>query len=304
MIPSMKATAEMNVVAVASRDAAKAHEFGSRFGCAGVHGYQELLDRPDVDAVYIPLPPALHEEWVLRALEAGKHVLVEKPFAVTEKTTTRLLSAARSGNRLAMENFQFEQHSLFSWVRQCLDSGTIGETKLLRSTFTIPPLSDDNIRYQEALGGGARLDLGSYMVRFALDFLGEPMELAASASRRDARRGVDVFGTIEFRAQSRCAQLAYGFDTHYQNTWEFLGSAGRLTVERGFTAPPSLSPVARIERSDGVETLQLPADNQYLKMCQCFARTALSGGPFDQHWEKTARQAYWLARVGEESQAL
>jgi predicted dehydrogenase len=298
MIPAIKDTPEIELKAVASRELAKARGFADRFGCDAVGGYGRLLEREDIDAVYVPLPPGLHEEWVLRSLDAGKHVLVEKPFAGTAEIGVALVRRAKEQKLLILENFLFLHHSQFAWVRDCLAKGTLGELRLLRTTFTIPPLKPDNFRYQSALGGGALLDLAPYVVRFARVFLGEPITLMGAIIREDPVRRVDVSGTAQFVNKSGLvAQVAYGFDTHYQCFWEFLGTQAKLVVERGYTPPPGFTPVVRIESQGRREEIVLPADNHYRNMCRHFARTVIEGGGFETQLSDLASQARCLCEM-------
>lgn len=298
MLPAMAETPGIELKAVASRSAAKAREFAARFRCDAVEGYEGLLRRDDIDAVYIPLPPGLHAEWADRALEAGKHLLVEKPFATDAGTAARLVEKARRRRLLVTENFLFPHHSQFAWVRERLASGELGPVALFRTAFTIPPLKPDNFRYDAALGGGARLDLGGYVVRFARAFLGESLTLAGATVRLDRARNIDLSGAAQFvNAAGQVVQAAYGLDAHYQCTWEFLGEKGKLTAERGYTAPPGFSPTVRIDRPAGTETVSLAADNHYRNMCESFSKAVLGAVPFEPYWDEVASQAEYLQQI-------
>ncbi|MCX6907815.1 MAG: Gfo/Idh/MocA family oxidoreductase [Verrucomicrobia bacterium] len=298
MIPGMKEVPEIELRAVASREAAKAKSYAGRFGCDAIEGYDRLLKREDIDAVYVPLPPGLHEEWVSRSLDAGKHVLVEKPFTLDEATATRLIGKARERRLLVVENMLFPHHSQFAWVREQLKSGLVGTLRLCRSTFTIPPLKPGNFRYDADLGGGALLDLGPYVVRFATAFLGEKLTLRSAVVCMDSTRHVELTVSAEFsNADGLAAQVACGFDTHYQCNWEFLGTKAKLVVERGYTPPPGFTPTVRIERQNQREKMILPADNHYRNMWRSFARVVLGGEPFEPHWLELERQAKYLDQI-------
>lgn len=297
MLPAIKDTQEMELTAIASREAAKARSFTERFGGEAVEGYEALLKRPDVDAVYIPLPNSLHAEWVSKSLDAGKHVLVEKSFVPDGAAAERVLKKARKKKLLVMENFLFPYHSQFAWIRERLARSEIGDVRLFRSTFTVPTLKPENIRYQAKLGGGALLDLGTYNVRFARIFLRKPKLLAATL-RKDPAKNVDISGSAQFvNSQGQVAQTAWGFDTHYQNIWEFLGTSGKLVVERAYTPPPGFTPTVRVERLDGSETITLPADNHCLNICRYFAHATSEASSFEKHWDDVAEQAKYLGQV-------
>lgn len=298
MIPAIRETEGMELRAVASRSADKARACAGQFGCEAAQGYDELLERDDVDAVYVPLPPGLHAAWISRCLDAGKHVLAEKPFVTDEAAAVELLAKARRRGRLVMENILFPYHSQYAWVQEQIGADELGPVRLFRSTFTIPALEGDNFRYQPALGGGAMLDLGPYMVRFVRCFLGERARLLSATVRHDPSRGTDVFGAACFvNPAGQAAQVSFGFDTHYQCVWEFLGERGKLTVDRAYTPPPGFAPPVRIERPNRREELLLPADNHYRNICRVFTRTILDSRRFEPYWDEVQNQARVLEQL-------
>ncbi len=292
MAPLLKAEHGFRLVAVASREAAKARAAASTLGCEAVAGYDRLLERTDLDAVYIPLPAGLHEEWVVRALGRGLHVLCEKPFAVGSASAERMVGAARQAGRLVVENVLFPHHRLLESVRAKLESGILGEPRLFRSTFTIPRLPAGDIRYQARLGGGALNDLGTYMVKFARVFLGEDYRVAGATAFSNQGGEVDLGGLVHLRgADGIRAQLAYAFDVQYQNNWEFLGSRGRLLVERAYTPPPDFTPVLRLEIGAERREEIVPADSQYRNMLVYFREEAQCPDRYEIHCREILRQA-------------
>jgi predicted dehydrogenase len=166
-LPSLARLRSFTLTAVASRDAGRAKRFAERFGGTPVTGYEELLARDDLDAVYVPLPAALHARWAQRALDAGLHVLVEKPAAVTPDEARRLTRLAHERGLVVMENFAFVRHTQQDAVRDLLAEGAIGELRGLSAEFAFPPLKSTDIRYRPELGGGALLDAGVYPLRLA-----------------------------------------------------------------------------------------------------------------------------------------
>lgn len=138
MIPAVIQCEETELFAVASRSKERSSKFALQFNCKSVEGYLELLDLNTIDVIYMPLPTGLHEEWVIKTLEAGKHILVEKSFAQNVKSAQRMLEFAKSKNLLIWENFNFPHHSQFSWIKDKLSSGDLGDIHLLRSTFGFP----------------------------------------------------------------------------------------------------------------------------------------------------------------------
>ncbi len=291
-IPALLADPSVRLVAVASRHAEKAEAVARRFGVEPVTGYAALLDRVDIDAVYVPLPPALHAEWVAKALAAGKHVLAEKPLATSLAEAADLVAAARAGNRLLMENFAFLHHRQHAEVQRLLAAGVVGEPRSLTAEFGFPPLNPADIRYQPALGGGALLDAGVYTLRAASLFLGPQLRVEGSVLREDTSSGVDIGGGALVSApDGRTGHLEFGFDRAYRCTYTIWGSEGTVSLERAFSTPATLRPVLRIRRQDHAEERTLQADDQFARIVAVFARTVLAGGAFTAAGEDVLRQA-------------
>ncbi|GIJ60381.1 Gfo/Idh/MocA family protein [Virgisporangium aurantiacum] len=297
-LPALAAGPHSTVVAVAGRDPGRAARFAGRFGAEPVHGYAPLLERADVDAVYLPLPPALHAEWVDRALLAGKHVLCEKPLAPDPADAARLVaSAARRGLVLA-ENYMFVKHGLHDAVRKLVADGAVGDVRAVTAVFAMPPRAPDDIRYQPALGGGALGDNGGYPIRLAQSLLGPRLTVAGASLRVDPAYGVDVGGAaLLVTPDGVVAQVAFGMEHGYRCAYEVWGSRGRIVVERAFTAPPTLSPVVRLDRQDRVEKLTLPPDDQFAAAIAAFAGAVRDGTDSGLQGDVVVRQAELVDEV-------
>jgi dTDP-3,4-didehydro-2,6-dideoxy-alpha-D-glucose 3-reductase len=301
-LPAIARSPQVRLAAVASRDAGKAAAFAAEFGCDAVHGYQQLLDRADIDAVYVPLPAGLHAEWVAAALMAGKHVLSEKPCVTRFPEATRLVALARERGLLLMENFMFLHHSQHTAVRKLVADGAIGELRSLQALFGIPPLAAGDVRYRPELGGGALLDTGVYPIRLAQLFLGPSLDVAGAAARQDPDRGVDVAGSALLRAPAgQTAELAFGLEHSYRCEYTLWGSTGQLRLTRAFTPPPGWQPVVRIEQQGRVEELTLSPDDQFAGAISAFASTVLAGAGFAEHGEAILRQAGLVDRVRDQA---
>lgn len=283
MLPAMAADPEVELVAVASRDAAKARATADRFGCRAVHGYAELLARGDVDAVYVPLPAALHARWVEAALNAGKHVLAEKPLTTEWAVTKRLVEQAAAARLALMENVMFVHHPQHAVVRHLLADGTIGELRLFQAWFAIPRLPDDDIRHDPLLGGGALWDTGVYPVRAALYFLGEELRVEGASLVTGAGRTVDTAGAALLSTPRGVAvQLSFGLDHGYRSAYELWGSEGRMSVERAFTPAADHTPCIRVERGTGTEEIRLSPDDQVARSVRAFVDSVRVGAAPDQ----------------------
>ncbi|MFD9792540.1 Gfo/Idh/MocA family protein [Streptomyces sp. NPDC059070] len=278
MLPAMVASADVDLVAVASRSPVRADDVARRFGCAAVHGYEALLARDDVDAVYVPLPAALHDVWVEAALRAGKHVLAEKPLTTCQERTARLLRLARACGLALVENVLFVHHGQHAAVRTLLREGRIGELRSLHATFAVPARPDDDIRYRAALGGGALWDVGVYPVRAALHLLGSGLEVIGAVLTCDAGREVDTSGAALLRdGAGTVAQLTFGIGHAYRSAYELRGTEGRISVDRAFTPPGDHRPVLRVENGSHVEEIGLAPEDQVTTAVSAFATAVRRG---------------------------
>ncbi|MDN3262822.1 Gfo/Idh/MocA family oxidoreductase [Streptomyces sp. CSDS2] len=292
MLPAMAAQAGVEIAAIAGRDAARARELAGRYGASPHHGYDELLARDDVDAVYIPLPAALHARWTRAALRAGKHVLAEKPLTTSLADTEELFALAAKSGLTLMENVMFVHHSQHAAVRALVADGAIGRLRAFHAAFAIPELPDGDIRYDAGLGGGALWDTGVYPVRAALYFLGDALEVVGATLDAHGGRQVDTAGAALLRTPDGVsAQLSFGLDHGYRSAYELWGSLGRITVERAFTPPADHQPLIRVERRGGVEEVVLPPDDQVAATVRAFAAAVRGGTGPD---PRSLRQAWLL----------
>ena len=192
-IPGMLQAENCALYAIAGRKAEKAEQYRKEFGFEKAYGsYDELLADPVVEAVYIPLPNDLHCEWTVRALQAGKHVLCEKPLAVSEEQAARMFRAAEENHVYLMEAFAYLHSPFIAAVKQELDSGAIGEIRYLESAFITPRRPDTDIRLRKETAGGAFYDLGCYALSMALWMIGREPE-TVKAVAQFSERGIDLF---------------------------------------------------------------------------------------------------------------
>ncbi|MFF1410648.1 Gfo/Idh/MocA family protein [Streptomyces sp. NPDC058289] len=297
MLPSMLRQPLVEVTAVASRRIERARQFTERFGGAAVAGYEQLLERDDVDAVYVPLPPELHVEWTLRALAAGKHVLCEKPFATRLADAEKAVSFARESGLLLMENFMFLHHSQHAEVRRLVAEGLIGEVQLFGSEFGIPLRPDAG---PEGLPRRASTlpEVAAYPIRAARLFLGDGLRVAGAQVRPDSPYGPQPSGSALLVAPSGvAAQLAYGVEHGYRSGYGLWGSEGRLRLERAFSTPDELTPVLRVERGGTVTEIPLEADRHFTNIAGVFARAVLCGEDFTPHTEAILAHARLVDEV-------
>lgn len=296
VLPALATVPGVTLAAVASRSGARAAQVTDRFGGDPLEGYDALLARPDVDAVYVPLPAALHAPWVEKALAAGKHVLAEKPLTTCVADTARLVGAARAAGLVLRENVMFVHHPQHHHARRLLREGAVGEVRTVVAAFAIPPRPAHDIRYRPELGGGALFDVGSYPLHAARFLLGDGLEVVGATLRTDGDRGVDVSGTALLAGPGGVtAQVYFGMEHHYTSRYEVVGSAGRLTVDRAFTPPADHRPTLVVERSDGTERLELEPFDQCAGTLDAFVRAVAAGA--GTAGEAIVRQAELIADV-------
>lgn len=278
MLPAMAASPDVDLAAVASRDRARAEETARPYGCRALQSYEAVLADDSVDAVYIPLPAALHGDWAGAALNAGKHVLVEKPLTTDRARTARLIDSAWDRGLTLMENVMFVHHAQHTTVRELVADGAIGELRSLRAEFTVPRRHADDIRLRPELGGGALWDTGVYPVRAALHLLGPELTVVGAVLTQDPRHAVDTSGAALLRAPDGVtAQLTFGLDHAYRSAYELTGSQGRITLDRAFTPPADHRPVLRLELGSRTEERVLAPDDQVANTLTAFAASARHG---------------------------
>lgn len=295
MLPAMMEVSSIELVAIASRTLEKASAYAAEFGCDEVIGYDELLRLPDIDAVYIPLPTGLHHEWAHRALDAGKHVFLEKSLASNYVEAESIVEKARRKGLLVKENYMFEYHSQQATVRELMRS-QLGRVRLFRASFGFPPLPSDNFRYDSRLGGGALLDAGGYVLKALSVFFPDYRPRVRAATLTIGDSGVDISGAIMLDMrhdddQTIPAHLAFGFDHHYQCGIEIWGSQAKLSTDRTFTAGANYSPSIRIETAGQVENHAQPIDNHFRNILLQFAKSVQGNGDHTAEYQAVLRQA-------------
>ena len=281
VIPAMQRGKFCEVTGIASRHEDRAALVAKSLGISKAFGsYEELLSDPDIDAVYIPLPNHLHVGWTQKALEAGKHVLCEKPIALTALEARKLADAAqRYPHAKVMEAFMYRHHPQWIKAKEFVDSGRIGELTTIHSFFSYFNRDPDNVRNQADIGGGGLMDIGCYCIslaRFLFD--GEPRRVTGSMEF-DPSLAVDrlTSGLLQFErgtATFTCAtQLA-----PYQRVHIF-GTEGKIEIEVPFNAPPDEHTRIWITTGSGKEEISFDICDQYTIQGDAFSKAILENTP-------------------------
>ena len=262
VMPPIRGSLRSELQAVASRDIVKAQEYAKAWHIPQACGtYEELLAREDIDAIYNPLPNHLHAEWSIRAAEAGKHVLCEKPLALTLDEADRMIAAAKKNKVIITEAFMYKHHPQTLKVLELIQQGTIGELLLIKGAFTFNLDRPDDVRWVLEWGGGSIWDVGCYPISFTrLAANAEPVEVfgwqATGAS------GIDVVFSGQMRfASGLLAQFDCGFRAPYRTSMEIVGTKGAIELESPFK--PAGGEWIKIKRADSVELLRSPEYELY-----------------------------------------
>lgn len=308
MLPAFASCPATRVTAVAGRDMARAQTLAAQYGARPVHGYAALLADEEVEAVYVPLPLALHARWVEAALRSGRHVLAEKPLTHEAASTAALFALARESGLALMENVMFVHHRQHAAIGALVAEGAIGEVRSFHAAFTVPRLPADDIRYSAQLRGGALYDTGVYPLRAALHLLGPGLEVVGAALGTGPGFEVDTGGAALLSTpEGATAQLTFGLDHAYRNTYELCGSTGRITLDRAFTPPAGYVPAVALHDGSGTREIRLQPDDQVANTVAAFAAAVRAGTARERSagtQDESVRQAELLEAVAASARRL
>jgi predicted dehydrogenase len=290
VIPALQQSEFNEVTAIASRSLSKAKDAAQHLGISKTYGsYEELINDPDIDAVYNPLPNHLHVPWSIKALEAGKHVLCEKPIAMNGEEAGTLQETARKYPKLrVMEAFMYRFHPQWIKSKFLVENGNIGELKTIHSFFSYYNVDPENIRNKADIGGGGLMDIGCYCIslsRFIFDK--EPARVVGIIEYDPVMR-TDVLtsGLLDFSSGTStftCStQLA-----PYQRV-NIFGTEGRLEIEIPFNAPPDKSTKLWLHGRNGTEEYLFDPCNQYTLQADAFAKAIINDTPVPTKLEDAA----------------
>jgi predicted dehydrogenase len=286
VIPAMLRSTSCDVIAIASRDRQRADVAAAELGIARAYGsYDELLADRDVEAVYIPLPNHLHAEWTRRAAAAGKHVLCEKPLAMSAAEAEEMIATCERAGVALMEAFMYRLHPLWRRVRALVDGGAVGDLVTIQAFFSYRNTEPDNIRNIAPFGGGALMDIGCYPINVARwMFDGEPDRVVATVAR-DPTFGTDVLTSAVLDFGGRQATFTCSTQIEDDQRVHLIGTAGRLLVEIPFNIPPDRS--TRIVLASGgdppvapdLQIIEVPTADPYAVEADAFSTAVRQGSP-------------------------
>jgi predicted dehydrogenase len=280
LLSPAKRLPEVEVTAVAARDPERARRFAKRHGIPRVlPDYASLIDDPEIDAIYNPLPNSHHCEWTIRALEAGKHVLCEKPLASNAEEARRMTEAAVRSERLLMEAFHWRHHPLAARMREIVTEGTLGRIRHIEASLCVPMLSPGDIRYRYDLAGGALMDLGAYPVNMVRYLAGDEPTVV-SADVRLSSPDVDRWAQAELAfADGRTGRVTCSLfsATLLRISARVVGEKGRLDVFNPLA--PHIFHRLTVRTPQGKRHERLRAQSTYELQLRAFVEALRSGAP-------------------------
>ena len=281
VIPAMQSGKQCTIIAVASRDAQKAQAAAAKLKIPKFYGsYEALLADPEIEAVYNPLPNHLHVPWSVQALQAGKHVLCEKPLALNAAEAENLLAASRQCSHLKiMEAFMYRFHPQWREAKRLLTAGKIGELRTIHTFFSYYNDDPANVRNQPKIGGGGLLDIGCYAISLSRWlFETEPQRVCGQRTLHP-QYGVDVaaHGILHF-ANGTASFTVGTLMQPYQRVLIF-GTHGSIEIEIPFNAPPDRPTRLRLRTGSQVQEITFPICNQYTLQGDAFSRAILENLP-------------------------
>jgi xylose dehydrogenase (NAD/NADP) len=275
-VPSLQRSKQAKLAAIASRSTDRAHEQANFWKIPCVYAsYEELLADPSIDAVYVPLPNHLHKEWAVRAALAGKHVLVEKPLALSEQEVDEIKNAASQANVFVTEGMMHLHHRKTAAVRQMLTQGVIGNPLYFHGEFTFALTRPDDYRLEKQFGGGSLWDVGCYLVSYARMLFGDLPQFVQGFQVR-APAGVErtFSGILQFD-EGKIAHIFTSFDLPRRRCIEIRGTQGSLLIPEPFRSENPTQVILKTEQ--GEKPFHFPAQDRYLGEIEDLQHAILTG---------------------------
>ena len=278
VIPAILKAEFAELQMIGSRSIDKAKEFSDEFNCKNYGTYEDIISDDSVDAVYISTPIGMHEEWAIKAANAGKHVYCEKSSTTSFESAKKMIEHSKQNNVRIMEGFMFRFHPQHQKVKDLINNNKIGDLVSFNGTFGFPAFPEGDIRYNKKLGGGFLNDSGCYPICASrMIFEEEPIGVSCNLSI-DAKTGVDVRGTsYMIFDKEKTASVTYGNGNYYQSKYNVWGSGGIISLERAYSVPPDFKTSVNIQSNtentwDGTknENYEINPTDHFLEMINVF----------------------------------
>lgn len=284
MVPALQKCSVAELTAIASRELSQAQSAASRMGIPKAYGsYESLLADPEIEVVYIPLPNHLHVSWSIKALEAGKHVLCEKPIGLSADDATRLLDVSRAHPKLkVMEGFMYRYHPQWEFAKRMVKDGRIGQLTTIQSFFCYYNVDERNIRNRADIGGGGLMDIGCYSISLSRFIFGREPNRVMGVMEYDPRFQTDIMtsGILDFGSGATSTFTCSTQLAPYQRV-NILGTGGRIEIEIPFNAPPNRGCRLLHEEETQTEARDITFEtcDQYTIQADRFSQAIIDGTP-------------------------
>jgi predicted dehydrogenase len=304
VIPAMQQGQYCEVTAISSRDMDRAQTAAEALDIPKAYGsYEELLADPEIDAVYNPLPNHLHVSWSIKALEAGKHVLCEKPIALTAAEGQQLVDAARQHPHLkVMEAFMYRHHPQWQLAKRLVNEGQIGKLRTIQTIFSYYLVDPKNVRNQADIGGGGLMDIGCYAISLSRFIFEAEPERVVGIVEYDPLFKTDRLASAIMDFGRGTATFTCGTQLASYQRVNILGTQGRVEIEIAFNAPPDRPCRVWRQRGDEVEEILLPVVDQYTIQGDLFAQAILNDTPVPTPIEDAVANMQVIERIFESAQ--
>ena len=281
VIPAMLKSRHCELIGIASRDRSKAENVAAEFGIKKAYGsYESLLADDDIEAVYIPLPNHLHVEWSLKALEAGKHVLVEKPVALNSEEAKYLLKESKKfPHQKIMEAFMYRFHPQWVKVKELIKSGAIGELKTIQSSFSFYDDDPESIVNSKEYGGGSLMDIGCYPVSLSRYLFEEEPVKVISEIEFHPEFGTDVLATGIMKFRKGVSSFFSSTMLAEDQSVKIFGTDAFIEMKRPFNPDPDVVSRIEIVREDSREVIEFSICDQYTLEVDAFSLAVMNDGP-------------------------
>jgi D-xylose 1-dehydrogenase (NADP+, D-xylono-1,5-lactone-forming) len=278
VIPAIKASSRSRLTGIASRTYKSAVSYAKDWDIPIAYGsYEALLEDEKIDVVYIPLPNSLHCEWTCKAVQAGKHVLCEKPLALSIEEVEAMAEAASKSNVVLAEAFMYRHHPQTLKVKELIDDGVIGEVSLIRGYFSVLLSREGDVRFDPKLGGGSLWDVGCYPLNFAQYIMGgEPIKVFGWQFMGNSEVDTIFVGQMEFRGNT-FTQFDCSFQLPFRTGIEIVGRKGNIKLSKPFN--PGINEEIILTRDNEVEVITVPGQGLYLGEIEDMANAILLGKP-------------------------
>lgn len=278
LIKPLRASKRTRLLGVASRSQSSAEAYAREWNIPRAYGsYEALLADSEIDVIYNSLPNHLHAEWTVKALRAGKHVLCEKPLALTMSEVDDIISTSQETGKTTAEAFMYRHHTQTLKVKELVDEGTVGQIQLIRGAFTFTLTREGNYRFVKEYGGGSLWDVGCYPISFARMIVGEePVEVFGWQVPGPGGSDESFYGQMRF-GNGIHAQFDCGFKSQFRSFIEIVGTEGTINIPTPFK--PGLKSEIYITRGDKLETLKIKGRELYLGEVEDLCDVILKGKP-------------------------